>query len=532
MNWVQRAIVLSFLLLAVGRCSSPAQVADQPANPRREGEGKGRNEPLLSLNGHRGRIFGVRFSPDGKTLATAGADRTVKLWDSTTGKLACTLEGHTVMVYALAFSPDGKRLASVSGGWGENPNVQGEVIVWDLATRRKALTLKGHIGAIFSVAFRPDGKRLATGGGDKVVRVWDATSGQGVFTLTGHTSNVYGLAFSPDGKHLASAAGDFHNHEPGSLKVWDAGSGREAFTLQGHTGAVFAVTFSPDGRRLASAGYDKTVRVWEVLSGRPILSLEGHSNMVCGVTYSPNGRHLASASMDGTVKVWEANSGKEVLSLGGHTAQVVVATFSPDGKRLASANSKELGARIWDVTGLKGDSKRGGVVLSPADLDDHWNDLAGEDARKAYRAIWALAAAPEQALPFLRKRVQPAVAVPPDPRIARLLADLDDDHFATREKATRELARLGRRAGPALRQVWDNPPSLEARLRAERLLAKLGPQIPAPQELRLVRAVAALEQMGSPAAAKMLQTLAKGHAEARLTQEAKAALRRLTRPPH
>src|SRR5262249_3743944 len=357
----------------------------------------------------------------------------------------------------------------------------------------------------------------------------DATSGRMALNLTGHTGNVYGLAFSPDGKRLASVDGDFHFFGPGSVKVWDAASGRTVFTLEGpHTGAVFAVTFSPDGRRLASAGYDKTVRLWEVISGREILSLKGHDNVLYGVSFSPSGRHLASASQDGTVKVWEASSGKEILSLGGHPSQPTVVAFSPDGNRLASASGKGYCARVWDVTGLKGDGKRGPVALSRGDLKVLWTDLAGPDAREAYRAIWTLAAAPEQALPFLQARLRPVVAVAPAPRIARLIADLDDERFETREKATQELARLGSQAGPALRKVRDNPPSLEVRRRAERLLVKLGRPAPSPQELRLVRAVQTLEEIGKPAAEQVLKTLAKGHPEARLTQEAKAALDRLT----
>jgi WD40 repeat protein len=518
------ALLLSSLLLASAGCGRPTLAG--------EGEGKGTLEPLLTLSGHQDMIFAIRFSPDGKILATASGDQTIKLWDSATGKLACTLEGHTAMVYDLAFRPDGKRLASVSGDWRDDPCVQGEVIVWDLASRRKALTLREHTGSVYSVAFSPNGKLLASGGGDGMVKVWDATIGRVARTLTEHAGKIYGLAYSPDGKWLASAEGDFDRRcTPGSTKLWKVARGREAFPLKGHRRAVFRVTFSPDGRRLASAGYDRTVGVWEVISGRPILTLHGHDDAVYGVAFSPNGRRVASASQDGTVKVWDAISGKEILSLGGHVGQAAVVAFSPDGKRLASANGKGHCARVWDLTRLKGDGKRGTVALSPADLDDRWANLAGEDARKAYRAIWTLVAAPEQALPFLRKRLPPAVAVPPDPHIARLIADLDDDSFAAREKATQELARLGNRAGPALHKVRDNPPSLEARARADRLLAKLGRPVPAPQELRLLRAVAALEQMGSPAAAKVLLTLAKGHAEARLTQQAKAALHRLAQSP-
>ena len=140
----------------------------------------------------------MAFSPDGKRLASASQDETVKVWDAATGQETLTLKGHTSGVMSVAFSPDGKRLASAS--------MDGTVKVWDAATGQETLTLKGHTGPVTSVAFSPDGKRLASASADKTVKVWDAATGQETLTLKGHTGGVTSVAFSPDGQRLASAS--------------------------------------------------------------------------------------------------------------------------------------------------------------------------------------------------------------------------------------------------------------------------------------------------------------------------------------
>jgi WD40 repeat protein/predicted Ser/Thr protein kinase len=246
---------------------------------------------INSLFSHSNKVFFVAFSPDGEILASASADNTIKLWNVTTGNIIKTLFGHGDKVQSIVFSPDGRILASSSS--------DKTIKLWDMTTGNLINTLYGHSNWVFSIAFSPDSKILASGGIDRTIKLWDVATGREINTLYGHNDSILSMVFSPDGEILASGSND------DTIKLWDIATRQNINTITGHSGDVKSIAFSPDGEVLASGSNDKTIKLWQLTTGREINTLFGHSNQVKSIAFNPNGKILASASIDKTIKLWK-----------------------------------------------------------------------------------------------------------------------------------------------------------------------------------------------------------------------------------
>ena len=277
-------------------------------------------------------VWTVSISADGKRLLTSSTDKTLRLWDTDTGKELRVFTGHTERIIGAALSPDGLRVLSGSG--------DKTVRLWDATTGKELRKMTGHASEVGSVAFGPDGKAIS-GGADRTMQLWDLHTGKNAGVFTGHTSVVNCVAYSDQAKRAATCSDDQ------SICVWDLETGKQVRKIPGQSGHNNNVLcFSPDGKRLLSAGVDLTLRILDVETGKELMRFKDAD--AYSAVFSPCGKRIVSGSLHdyNTVRVWDGESGKELHVYEGHTGNVTGVAFFPDGKRIASASGDGT-ARIW-----------------------------------------------------------------------------------------------------------------------------------------------------------------------------------------
>ncbi len=500
--------------MSLGRCLTLTAVLLIPTIARTEGLPDGALRRLGAERPVRGQaVLACAFAPDGKMIATAGLDETIHLWDRSTGEEKRRFAEKPNSVHALAFAPDGRTLAAARG--------DGVISLWNVADGKRIREFRGHTEPLRTVAFSPDGKRLASGGVDETVRLWDTASGEEVLRLALPNCWIDAIAFSPDGRTLATA----NPYE--AIRLWDLKTGRDLRRLGQAKDGYLCLAFSPDGRTVATAGKATPVRLLEVETGEVRARMEGHFDCVTSMAFLPDGRTVVSASADRTVRAWDLPSAKEVHRWEGHRDAVLSLALARDGTALVSAG-KEGMSLVWDLR------ERASVRLSTkergnTEIDGFWEDLGGNDPISAYRAVWRLAESPEETVRFVTKALGPPIKLAPR-KVAALVEALDDDEFDVRDRASKDLAQLGREAEPLLRATLERDVSPEVLRRVEALLGKLRLGEGLGRRLRWLRALEVLEQIGTPEARRVVESLAEGTNEAPcVTLEARSVLERTRR---
>jgi WD40 repeat protein len=463
----------------------------------------------------------VALSPDGKTLAVvAGRTNALQLWEVSTGRRFPTVPTHTSAVDSVALSPDGKYAATAARRG--DPTAR----LWDTTTGKLVREFRGSDGGVTSVAFSPDGRLLLTAhqGDQDGVRLWDVRTGDRVRAFA-EGDAVAQAVLTPDGTGvLAAVVGEKNwrplttvhlwNRETGAeslnlsrdgaparvgiapdgrylfvagngLGRWDTQTGRERPWKPATPRELCHAVYSPDGRWLALSNDRHQTEIWETLAPRwPVLSLEGDCP-----AFSPDGRYVALA-VQNDIHLVDLSGAGPTLKRNGHSGAVRALTFSADGKRLLSG-SADATALVWDVSELMSQPLVWPEALTAQTIETAWTNLLARDAHVANRAAWVLSAAGEPTVAMLKTKLA-ACSETQHNLIKRLVAELDDEDFETRERASRELASQIDEARALLETTRDKKPSAEVRRRVDELLTGEIDGVPS-ESTRSLRAVAVLE---------------------------------------
>ncbi|KAF3941631.1 Jouberin [Dactylella cylindrospora] len=269
----------------------------------------------VTLTGHKRGVSSVKFSPDGKWIASVSADQSMRVWDAFTGELEQIFEAHTAGISDVAWSPDSKTLATGSDDktirlWdlkSGNMIVSGSydeaVRIWDIRSGNCQKTLPAHQDPVSGVDFIRDGTMIVSGSHDKLIRIWDTSTGQCLKTLVEEElPPVSGVRFSPNGKYILASTLD------SSIRLWDylRDGGKVLKTYLGHVNRKYSIfsAFSHDGKYIFSGSEDAAIYVWDVQTKEVLQVLRGHDDVVLGVNAHPTKNLIVSCSLDGTLKIW------------------------------------------------------------------------------------------------------------------------------------------------------------------------------------------------------------------------------------
>lgn len=486
-------------------------------------------QELHTQDGRSERITAIASTSDGKQVATGRMDGSIAICDISTGKVVYEWFANEAQGFAsLAFTPDNRFL--LTSGF------LGLVRLWDITTGKEVHCFRKEKGFALA-ALSPDGKLVAVSGKNgKSIHLHDRNSGRLLREIRVHSSHDLVMSFSPDGRNLLSiAAPDFSdgkpnegfimpvwNHDDLIANVWNIETGDQLQSLN-FDQVIGRMSMSTDGRVLARGGsgsneYLGSLRFWDLASGKELVD---RRIKVCSAhAISPDGRFLAVADTD--IRLIELASGKEIRRFTFGDGDVDNIAFTPDGSKLLSSHNTRT-ALVWDLSYPK-------VAVGAA--EKLWADLASEDPQVFQRAVAVLNANPKIAMELLGEKLKPAPQTAGSRTTEALLADLESPMYRTRELATKELAKRMGSEYPELLVHMTKTKSSEVKDR----LKSAFQMAPSPwpklsnEELRIVRSVGVLDKVATKESNILLKSLATGDPTARITQEARASLRRTDSP--
>ena len=254
---------------------------------------KGRSRRFV---GHSTQLSCIRWSPNGRYLATSAYKEAARIWDVETGETIQILDVGATDTFSVAWSPSSELVAVAHDGI---------TVFWDALDGSEVKRIAGNNSLLTSLDWHPEKEQIAVAGLDSTIRIYSTKTLGQISSLNGHTGGIECVRWSPDGKSLASGSYDQ------TVRIWDPLAEKERHILRGHQRIVRSLAWHPSGNRLASVGGDAMLRIWNPHAGAEVVALSGHTLFVRAVDWNSDGRKIVSTSWDGSVRIWDASRGYE-----------------------------------------------------------------------------------------------------------------------------------------------------------------------------------------------------------------------------